>query len=474
MEEIGFQMVHVNETRLIGIIFCSYLAFSTLKNMHCMHKWYESHHMVVKPDAFLGIGLFAVKLPPRLLPLMMCGFALSLLAYAYTADRLYGLLALLIYLWVFSNLTEFHLIHQKSSNCPIVLSILLLSEENHSVLFYLQDVGVENEIEWSVVFIRIFLSMAYLETGIVKMIVAGWKWTKGKALQWHLLEHYLWGGFRYSIPLMQNIRILRIVSTITVLMQLTAPIIVLGGWFPFAHGVVAIGFHLSTQVFMGIYFLTFFGPAVVSSALSYPIATLLENYISVDYVTQNIGSVGPTLEHSTGFQILLMAIIPGFQLYCSLSSSWKFPFAPYRLFSGDFSDYKDFGVLLLEFEDENGEFEPWKPLTYYDLRDLGGLTDYNASDNLCNMSLEDRRCLTTLSPKFYKIFEKKYWPSIREEYSNSANSICSIRLNLRYPIWEGGSPIGYEDYVIGRIPIINGMPCNVELITRSHIRSHRF
>ncbi len=471
-------MVYVNETRLVGIMFCVYLAFSVVKNANDINVWYRSHYSVVKPTRVLGVKFLTLKLSPRLLLLMMASFALFLLAYAYSGNRLFGVSALVIYFLVFPSITNFHLIHAKSSNCPIVLSILLISSENHSALFYAQGLGTENETEWGIFFMRLFLGLAYLETGIAKLIASGWKWTKGKALQWYLLEHYLWGGFRFAVPLMQSHPIvLRILSTVTMLIQLSAPIIVLGTWIPaipIVHGMFAFGFHVSTQIFMGIYFLPFFGPALVSSMLSYPVARIMEYCLDAGLVMGNTETIASGIAHSSAWQICFMAMIPAFQLLCSLTCRVRFPFVLYRLFSLDHSHRKDYGVLLLEFENAAGDVAPWRPLTYYDVRNLSYETVCDESIETGDLSLEDRRRLTKLSPEFDEVFKTRIWKIMEKEEGDRLSSTRCIRVILRYANWDGEIPIGCDDYLVARIHMKNGKPGDIELVERSFVGSRLF
>src|SRR5215211_8429623 len=324
--------LRVNEVRLLGILFCGYLALSVLKNLPFMFGWYKSHHGLFRGASVLGIWR-PPTLPVRWLPLLLLAFVSSLLAYMFWSNRIFGVSAVALYFVIFPGITAFSLVHQKSSIIPLVLSILLLSSEYHSPLFYLQPPGeVVEQVQWPLVCIRLLLGVIYFGIGLDKLRNTGWGWTRGKALQWYLLEHYLWGGFKLAVPLLRHPRVLRVLSTTTVLMELLAPLIVFGGWIPAVHGVVALGFHLSTQVFMGIYFLTFFGPAVVSSAFSYPLALLVETLLIPGQLSESAQIAAGAPTRSAEWQVLLMFLIPLFQAYCHIINRHRFPFGPYRLF----------------------------------------------------------------------------------------------------------------------------------------------
>jgi hypothetical protein len=454
--------LRVNEIRLLGIVFCGYLALSTLKNLPFMFKWYRSHH-----GLFGGVSVLGIWRPPtldvRLFPLLLSAFISSLLAYASWTNRLFGISSLVLYFAIFPGITACNLVHQKSSLIPLVLSILLLSGEFHGPLFYLQPPGeVTDGVQWPLICIRLLLAAIYLAIGFDKMMKSGWGWTKGKALRWYLLEHYLWGGFALAVPLLRHPRALRLLSTATVLMQLLAPLIVLGGWIPAIHGVAAVGFHLSTQIFMGIYFLTFFGPALVSSAVSYPVARLAETYLTPAQLSDSVQIAAVAPVSSTIWQIPFMFMVPLVQVYCQVVNRHRFPFGPYRLFSYDLSEFKNLGVLLLELGNASGEYRPWHPLDYYDIRDVGAF------------GYDPMKRVSRLSPRFEAHFSMRYWPIIQRESEDDARSIRSIRLVSRTAAWDGDTPVGYDDYTIGLIRINGDQVGRVETTPRVHLRTHRF
>src|SRR6516162_11022106 len=132
--------LRVNEIRLLGILFCGYLAVSALKNLPFMFDWYKSHHGLFGGTSVLGIWR-PPTLPIRLFPLLLLAFISSVLAYVFWSNRIFGVSSLVLYFSIFPGITAFNLVHQKSSQIPLVLSILLLSSEFHSPLFYLQLPG---------------------------------------------------------------------------------------------------------------------------------------------------------------------------------------------------------------------------------------------------------------------------------------------------------------------------------------------
>lgn len=462
MTETSSLILGVNETRLMGSMFCVYLAFSVLKNVSYMSTSYRIHYGLWSVGFVVRKRLPAPRIPAAYLPGLLVLFSVFLLAYAFTAARLWGLAALAIYLVTFPSILDLHLIHQKSSNCPLVLAILLLSTEYHAPLFYASSLAASHANPLPLMCIRALLASIYLATGFEKLRAAGWKWTRGGALQWYLFEHHLWGGFRLAVPLMRSLPTLRVLSTVTVVTQLSAPLIVLGGWLPAIHGIFAIGFHLSTQLFMGIYFLTFFGPAAVSSALSYPLAMLAETQINPSAVTAMLGPLGPAPSPSSAWQVALMALIPAIQVYSQFSWKLGFPFGSYKLFSFDHSEFTRFAVLLLELGDRSGTYRPWQPFDYYDTR------------NLSHLGYDCNRRTTGLSPQFDETLRQFYWPVIQREDPALAANLQSIRLVLRHAIWNGPIPAGYDDYAIAFVQIEDGRLSNHQAISPIRLRSYRF
>jgi hypothetical protein len=444
------------------MLFCGYLAVSVLVNLGAICAWYHSHRGLIAGTPVLGI--WRLPQPPLwLLGALLFAIVASLLANLFTSSRVAGLASIALYLAIFPGLTAFHLVHQKSSQIPLVLSILVLSSEFHSPLIYVPSPGAAtSEPQWPLICIRLLLGIIYLGIGVDKMRCAGWGWTRGRALRWYLLEHYLWGGFRFAVPLLRRPTTLRALSTTTVLMQLLAPIAVIGGWVPFVHGMTALGFHLSTQIFMGIYFLPMFGPALLSSALSYPLARLIEHSpLTAQWAdTLQIGAGEPP--SSAAWQVLLMLLIPACQAYSHIINRHVFPFGPYRLFSYDLSEFKHIGVLLLELGDANGEYRPWQPRDYYDVRDVASF-GYNVKDRSCS-----------LSPHFEQYFMLRYWPIIQREHRDGGKSIQSIRLLSRVSAWRDDTPMGYDDYVIGTVRLREGDVAGIETIAPVHLRQHRF
>lgn len=453
--------LHVNEVRLLGILFYGYLALSVLKNLPFMFDWYKSHH-----GLFGGASVLGIWRPPMLtvrwFPPFLLAFVSSLLACAFWPSRIFEASALVLYFAIFPRITAFNLVHQKSSQIPLVLFILLLSSEFQSSLFYLQPPGAAEGVHWPLVSIRLLLGVIYFGIGFEKIMKSGWVWTKGQALRWYLLEHYLWGGFKLAVPLLRQPRVLRVLSTTTVLIQLLAPLIVFGGWIPSIHGVAALGFHLSTQIFMGIYFLTFFGPAVISSAVSYPLARLAETYLTPQQLSGSVEIAAAAPMSSTGWQILLMLMIPVLQAYHHIINRHRFPFGPYQLFSYDLSEFKDVGVLMLELGNAAGEYRPWRPRDYYDVRDVG------------TFGYDVKNRVARLSPQFDSYFSARYWPIMRRESEDDGRSIRSIRLVSRIAAWRGDTPIGYDDYTTGLIHVNGHEIAAVEMTPRVHLRTYRF
>jgi hypothetical protein len=454
--------LRVNEVRLLGILFCGYLALSALKNLPFMFDWYKSHHGLFGGASVLGIWRPPI-LPVRWFPLFLLAFISSLLACAFWPNRIVEASALVLYFAIFPRITAFNLVHQKSSQIPLVLFILFVSSEFHDSLFYVPRPGAAVEgVQWPLVCIRLLLGVIYFGIGFEKILKSGWQWTRGQALRWYLLEHYLWGNFKLAVPLLRQARVLRVLSTTTVLIQLLAPLIVFGGWIPAIHGVAALGFHLSTQIFMGIYFLTFFGPAVISSAFSYPIARLAETYLTPQRLSESVQIATAAPMSSTGWQILLMLMIPVVQAYYHIINRHGFPFGPYQLFSYDLSEFKDVGVLMLELGNAAGEYRPWHPRDYYDARDVG------------TFGYDVKNRVARLSPQFESYFSARYWPIIRRESEDDGRSIRSIRLVSRTAAWRGDTPIGYDDYTIGLIHV-NGHEIDaVEMVPRVRVRAYRF
>jgi hypothetical protein len=456
MTEAIDHLLRVNETRLMGGMFCAYLAVSVLKNLAFMRTTYTIHDGLWPVWFVVRRRLAAPRIPPPLLPGLLVLFAVLLLAYAYTASRVYGLAALVVYLVTFPSILDMHLVHQKSNNCAIVLAILLISSEYHSPLIYAQSAAASTA--WPLVCIRTLLAAIYVGTASHKLIKSGWKWTRGRALQWYLFEHYLWGDFKYAVPLMRRPLALRILSTITILTQLSAPVIIFGGWVPAMHGVFAFGFHISTQLFMGIYFLTFFGPAMVSSALSYPIAALAEAHLNLAGIADPLAR----LSESSPWQVALMALLPAIQIYSQFSWRIGFPFGPYTLFACDYSDFKNLAVLRLEVADVSGQYTPWQPYEYYDKRNLSHL-GYDC----------DSRTIG-LSPRFTARFKEFYWPLLQRETGRTQVELHSIRVVLRHAIWEGDIPAGYDDYMIATIDIDSDRAYELRDMSPVCLRSHRF
>jgi hypothetical protein len=136
MNDAGIQLLQVNETRLMGLLFCLYLAASVLQNFAFMRRSYSIHHGLWQVGYVLRLTLRPPAVPARIFPVLLLAFAASLIAYGLMAQRIWGLAALALYLLTIPSIRTMHLIHQKSNLCPIVLTILLISSEYHSPLFY--------------------------------------------------------------------------------------------------------------------------------------------------------------------------------------------------------------------------------------------------------------------------------------------------------------------------------------------------
>ncbi len=452
-------VLKLNELRFFSSVFSLYFAYSILRRLPELMRWYDSHR-----GLFPGLPILGVWKPAKLSPAMLAAalvlLAATLLVNALLPSRWLVVLALALFFLTFPVVTSFHLIgNTKSSLAPMALVITLLSNEAYSELFYLSGGSESARVDggWPLVAIRLSIAFVYFGLGIEKLRSTGWRWASGRALRWYLVEHYAWGRFRPARLLVNRPAMLRLLSSVTLGMQLLAPLIVLGGWFPAVHGLVALGFHLSTQIFMGIYFLPFFGPIVLTSAVSYPFARLSESLLIADDLPASLLGAGPP-DVSAGWQIGLMFAFVLVQLFVQVKGGYKFPFMQYSLFSHDFSDFRRPGILLLEIGDREGNYQRWRPRHYYDVRDISHF----------GYDLEKRR--TQLSSLLEATFRMQYWPMIQREMEDGGSGISSIRLIWRFPAWKDDELFRYDDFMIGRIPIVDGQAGDVELLDPEPLR----
>jgi uncharacterized membrane protein YphA (DoxX/SURF4 family) len=196
---------------------------------------------------------------PKLSPVLfgMTGIALLFclaLAIIGVMPRLALLACCIIYFLYFGQIRTLSYVVRKSNLIPQLLFVMALAPGLHRSF-------METCPTWPILIGKILLIQVYVSAGYSKLRNSSFHWATSSQLQGILLLQHM----KYDIPLAvkvaRNERLCSALAILTLIHQLTFPIVLVVPRLEPYYVVTALLFHLSTRLLMQIDYLTYQGPA---------------------------------------------------------------------------------------------------------------------------------------------------------------------------------------------------------------------
>lgn len=250
----------MNYDRLFVVLYCS--AVFAVFSYHFRDQWrYMTLTRGIFPQA-LFLGKWPVpRLSSRIFGAVGLAFLLCLgLATFGIMPRLFLLTCCVLYFLYFGNIRSLSYVVRKSNLVPQLLFVMALAP------------GVSRPLTepcptWPLSIVKILIIQVYFSAAYSKLRATGLQWATPSQLQSILMLQ----NMKFDIPLAakaaQNGLSCSAIGVLTLVHQVTFPIVLLFPRLEPYYVIAALLFHLGTKLLMRIDYLTYQGPAYISFAI---------------------------------------------------------------------------------------------------------------------------------------------------------------------------------------------------------------